>query len=272
MFLAEPPATQFDLHFRIIGFHVRVTPFFWLAAGVIGHSLAASFSYQMQDQSPTTGVLLLLWILCVFLSILIHELGHAVAMRYYGMNARIVLWHFGGIAIPESVSSFVGFGSRTKPHAQIVISAAGPVAQLLLAVAIVIGARLGGFRVDTMINWVNSTFALTSEHLTAPSPPMQVLLTFLLWPSISWALLNLLPIYPLDGGQITRELCTLFSMSNGTRISLAVSCATAVGVAAYGFQRGNMFLAIMFGALAYSSYQMFQRYSGHSGFGGGFGR
>ena len=272
MFLAEPPATQFDLHFRIIGFHVRVTPFFWLAAGVLGHSLAASFSYQMQDQSPTTGVLLLLWILCVFLSILIHELGHAVAMRYYGMNARIVLWHFGGIAIPESVSSFVGFGSRTKPHAQIVISAAGPVAQLLLAVAIVIGARLGGFRVNTMINWVNSTFALTSEHLTTPSPPVQVLLTFLLWPSISWALLNLLPIYPLDGGQITRELCTLFSMSNGTRISLAVSFATAVGVAAYGFHRGDMFLAIMFGMLAYSSYQMLQRYSGQSGFGGGFGR
>ena len=188
------------------------------------------------------------------------------------MNARIVLWHFGGIAIPESVSSYVGFGSRTKPHAQIVISAAGPVAQLLLAVAIVIGARLGGFRVNTMINWVNSTFALTSEHLTTPSPPVQVLLTFLLWPSISWALLNLLPIYPLDGGQITRELCTLFSMSNGTRISLAVSFATAVGVAAYGFQRGDMFLAIMFGALAYSSYQMFQRYSGQSGFGGGFGR
>ena len=61
-------------------------------------------------------------------------------------------------------------------------------------------------------------------------------------------------------------------MSNGTRISLAVSFATAVGVAAYGFHRGDMFLAIMFGMLAYSSYQMLQRYSGQSGFGGGFGR
>ena len=131
---------------------------------------------------------------------------------------------------------------------------------------------MGGFRVDTLIDWVNSTFALTSDNLVDPSPEVGVLLTFLLLPSISWALLNLLPIYPLDGGQITRELCTLFSMNNGTRISLGVSFATAACVAAYGFQGGDMFLAIMFGMLAYSSYQMYQRYSGHSGFGGGFGR
>ncbi|MEE3369525.1 MAG: site-2 protease family protein [Planctomycetota bacterium] len=272
MFLAEPPTTQFDLHFRIIGFHVRVTPFFWLAAGVLGHSLAVGFSYELQDQSPTTGVLLLLWILCVFLSILIHELGHALAMRYYGMNARIVLWHFGGIAVPESVSSFVGFGARTKPHAQILISAAGPIAQLLLAIVVIIGARLGGFRVDTLIDWVNSTFALTSDNLVDPSPEVGVLLTFLLFPSISWALLNLLPIYPLDGGQISREICTLFSMSNGTRISLAVSIVAAAGVAAYQFQKGYMFNAIMFGMLAYSNYQMLQNYGRYGGFGGGFGR
>ena len=272
MLLAEPPATQFDLHFRIFGFHVRVTPFFWVAAGVLGHNLAASFSYALKEQSPSTGILLLLWILCVFLSILIHELGHALAMRYYGMQARIVLWHFGGLAIPESVSAFVGFGSRTKPHAQIVISAAGPIAQLLLPVAIIIGAQLGGFRVDTLINWVNSIFALTAENLVPPAPPVQVLLSFLLWPSIMWALFNLLPIYPLDGGQITREFCTLFSSQNGTRNSLVLSVITALAVMFYGWQQGNIFLAIMGGMLGFSSYQMLQRYSGHSGFGGGFGR
>ena len=119
---------------------------------------------------------------------------------------------------------------------------------------------------------MNSTFALTSEHLTLPSPPVQVLLTFLLWPSISWALLNLLPIYPLDGGQIMRELCTLLSPHNGTRNSLVVSIMTALAVMLYGWRHGDMFLAIMFGMLGYSSYQMLQRYSGHSGFGGGFGR
>ena len=276
VFLTEPPSNQFDLHFQLGGFPVRVTPFFWVAAAVLGHSLAAGFNRALGDQSPSTGVLLALWIVCVFLSILVHELGHALAMRFYGMKARIVLWHFGGLAVPESVSSFVSFGSRTKPHAQIVISAAGPAAQLLLAFAIVVGARLSGINVDTGVGWADDLIALVNGAFampqgTAPSGPVKVLLVFILWPSIAWALLNLLPIYPLDGGQIAREVFTIFSQHNGTRYSLMFSFVTALAVVFYGLKH-DIFLAIMFGMLAYSSFQMLQMYSGRGGFGGGVGR
>ena len=269
MFIAEPPSSQFDLHFQIAGFPVRVTPFFWVAAGVLGHSLAAGFNLALEDQSPTLGVLLGLWIVCVFLSILTHEMGHAVAMRFYGMKARIVLWHFGGLAVPESMSSFVGFSSRTRPRAQIVISAAGPAAQLLLAVAVIAAARLAGWRVNTMIAWVNDTFALLTGTSELPLQPAEVLLTFFLWPSIAWALLNLLPIYPLDGGQIAREVFTIVSPHNGTRHSLVFSFVTALAVVLYGLNQNDIFLAIMFGMLAYSSYQMLQMYTGRGGSGRG---
>ena len=101
MFAAEPAPTQFDLHFRIAGFPVRVHPLFWLMTLMMG----------ARDDDPMT---LLIWIGVVFLSILVHELGHALTMRYYGQDARIVLYMMGGLAIPESSRGEEARGGRTR--------------------------------------------------------------------------------------------------------------------------------------------------------------
>ena len=78
--LGEPPRTQFDFGFSVFGFRVRVCAFFWLAAILLGQG-AASLGAKF----------LLLWIAAMFLSILIHELGHAFAFRHFGISARIVI-------------------------------------------------------------------------------------------------------------------------------------------------------------------------------------
>ena len=90
----------------------------------------------------------------------------------------------------------------------------------------------------------------------------------LLWVNIFWGLLNLLPVFPLDGGQIARELLTRCDPAGGTVASLWLSFATAIILAVCGFIFLQSFLmAILFGSLAYSSYMALQQFGG-GGFGG----
>jgi membrane-associated protease RseP (regulator of RpoE activity) len=85
----------------------------------------------------------------------------------------------------------------------------------------------------------------------------------LLQVNILWGLLNLLPIYPLDGGQIARELFTLGKPREGIVRSLQISVGTAALVSAYALIAGQFFTCLMFGFLAYGSYQALQSYRSH---------
>ncbi len=255
MLLGEPPATAWDLNFRIFGFSIRVTPWFWLAAALLG--------YGISGRGPDQFKILLVWVSAVFVSILIHELGHAFAFRRYGLDAHIVLYHFGGLAIP---GSSWGTGRPTRGHspaAQVIISAAGPVLQL--AVAALCIALLGAARYEFHVpGFVGDFIPLPPPTRPIPSLWARLFVVFFLYASIYWALLNLLPVYPLDGGQIARELFLLFDRNDPVRHSLALSMFTAGGLAVYGLTSGDTYLGIMFGMLAFSSYQSLQGYSGRS--------
>ena len=88
---AEPARTPYDLNFRLFGFPVRIHPLFWLGAALLGAStLDAGLHF------------LLIWIARGLVSILVHELGHAVAFRGSVRDSHIVLWMFGGLAVPYS--------------------------------------------------------------------------------------------------------------------------------------------------------------------------
>jgi Zn-dependent protease len=256
--LGEPQQTQADLNFSIFGFPVRVSAFFWLMALMLGWGFAQDFRK------------LFLWVLAVFVSILIHELGHAFAFRYFGTASHIVLYHFGGLAVPDSMFSSWGRQDRTQdPRSKIIVSAAGPGIQLILVVCLVVGVRLAGHVVPMRIPFVPDS-VLVGNGTRIPNELLEYLVFFLLQINFFWAVLNLAPLYPLDGGQIARELFLLADVQNGIRNSLMLSVATGAGIAIYAAVHREPFLAIMFGLLAYSSYQTLQTYSGRGGgFGGG---
>ena len=65
MLFAEPPPSQGDLRFRFFGFPARIHPFFWLVTVLLG------------ARGDVSAVDLLVWVVVVFVSILVHELGHA---------------------------------------------------------------------------------------------------------------------------------------------------------------------------------------------------
>ena len=262
MLMGEPPSSQADISFRLFGFPIRITPWFWLASILLGWSSSG-------DGDPHV---LVSWMIAVFASILIHELGHAFAFRYFGIPAHVVLYHFGGLAVPDS--AYAGqWGRQTRSSVgHILISAAGPLAQLIVATALIAGLLLAGKAVPLggfLGLWLHRLALGLNLPLDANlgPEPLETFLFFFLYVSVYWAILNLLPIYPLDGGQISREVFMLWNREHALRNSLILSLVAGALTAVWGFSTGNQYLGILFGMLAYSSYTALQSYLGQSGFG-----
>lgn len=237
MFIGEPPPSQGDIHFRVFDIPVRVQPFFWLMAVVLG--------YRLEDP-----VFVLIWMAVVFVSILVHELGHALLMRRFGARPWITLYHFGGLASSNSQSR----SSRER----IIELLGGPGAGFALAGLVILMLYLTGRFEGFVASFVPVRYSVRSEN-------MHVLVWCLLSVNIYWGLLNLLPVYPLDGGQIAREMLVQKSPWDGVRRSLILSVATGIFVAVLAVLRGQFFLGILFGMLAYSSYSTLQAYTGGGG-------
>jgi len=243
--LAEPDRTPYDLNFRLFGIPVRVHPLFWLGAALLGApTLTAGLGY------------LAIWIAVVFVSILVHELGHAFAFRRFGSRSHIVLWMFGGLAVPHA-----GIAGRWR---RIVASLAGPAAGFVLCALVWGSARL------------------TDWPVTGGKPVVYLYVALFLV-NLYWGVMNLLPVFPLDGGQVSRELCDAKWRGRGFAVALKISIGTAVAVAVYSLvcelegrsgragltsvlpwwvPRGSFFTAILFGLLAAQSYQILQQLRG----------
>jgi len=223
------PPTPYDLRFRAFGVPVRVHPVFWLTA-----------AFLAWGGSNGDLRLVLIRVLCIFVAILVHELGHALVTRHFGWQPEIVLYFFGGYATSARHSTFKDMA----------VSAAGPAAGFGLLFAIWMSIP------------VLAQFDLLQERLLLDA------LDFSLFINLLWNIVNLLPVLPLDGGHISRELCCWLAPRKGMQISLGISTAIAGAVALWCLL-GQMsvriilgldplFLGIMFGYLAYQSYQAFE--------------
>ncbi len=101
MFLQQPAESPYDLRFQLFGFPVRIAWGFWVASIIFGFELVRGIEAYFGPDSPGRLPLLILWAFCLLVSILVHELGHALAFRQNGIESSIVLYHFGGLAIPR---------------------------------------------------------------------------------------------------------------------------------------------------------------------------
>ncbi len=236
MLLAEPPQSAYDLRFSVLGIPVRVHPLFWGVALLFGLS---------GNQKPAA---MLLWVGTVFVSILIHELGHALTARAYGWPPHITLHGFGGLASYQP--------TYRSASAQILITAAGPAAGFLFAGLIVAAIAAAGHQV--VFGWrFGSMLPVRFEFFE--SDQLNMVIVDLLYVNIFWGLVNLLPVYPLDGGQISRELFGLASPADSLRQSLWLSVIVAAAVAVVAFTRLNeKYIAFFFAYLAYTSYSTLQ--------------
>lgn len=239
MILAEPPRSPYDLHFNVFGVPVRIHPMFWLVSLLLGANL----------KEPA---LVLMWVGVAFASILIHELGHVVAYRYFGMPAEVVLYSFGGLAISRGYRwpSYVG---------QMIISFAGPAAGFIAAGLIF--ACLQAAQVPFLVKF---GLPMIVNYGVQPFEPINLyyLVVLLLQINLYWGLVNLLPIYPLDGGQISRALFEHFHVPDAVHKSLLLSIIAAGTMVLIALRQEDTFLAVMFGYLAYQNYQLMQQNQG----------
>ncbi len=233
--LTEPAPTAFDLRWRMFGVPVRVHPTFWLFSAILGWGfLEKGFGY------------LALWVGCMFLSILVHEMGHVLAAYLCGQRSHVVLYSFGGLAIGNF--QLLGLWQR------IAVSAAGPAAGLFLFLGVLLFGRFALGRIDPTFNM----------------PYLHSGVRYLVFMNLFWSLLNLLPVFPLDGGQISRDVCLMFSRRKGFQFSLGLSFLVAGLIAAYSLMVrlrpdelpyppfDPTFNILMFGLLAMQSFLTMQ--------------
>lgn len=210
----EPPRTEFDLRFQLMGIPVRVHPLFWLVALLLG--------WDVTDLQAMA-----LWVGAVFVSILVHEMGHAFCARAFGSIPHIVLYSFGGLAIYQE-------SWRTSTWQRIAVAFCGPLAGFLLAgFVFALATSLGGPRTDLQ----------------------ETLYGYFLFINIGWGLVNLLPVWPLDGGQIAYYFLDRLSPAQGAQIARGLSVLAAALVAVYAFDLGQIYVALLFGYLAVLSLQ-----------------
>ncbi|HEV3122458.1 MAG TPA: site-2 protease family protein [Isosphaeraceae bacterium] len=216
-----PAQSDFDLRFSVFRIPVRVSPWFWLVS-----ALLCPGSILQQDART-----LVIWVLCVFVSILIHELGHGLVAKLFGFWPSIALVGMFGLCDTQA--------ERQTPWQRIAVLFGGPGAGLL-TYAVLWGGYIG----------------LGRPQLTRVG---ELTFVFLLEINLYWSLFNLLlPVIPLDGGRITSEVLSLIFRRNGARYALVISLIVAALVAAFMFIQNQFYMAILFSIFALMSYMQLQ--------------
>lgn len=149
--------------FRLLGFGVRIDPWFVAVAALLGWTAEATWGR------------IAVWVGVVLVSVLVHELGHALAARARGASPiAIDLYAFGGL------TRFTPAGPMGRLESA-AVSLAGPGA----------GMVLGGVAAAAVAVFGYPDAALGEYALRVT-----------VWVNIGWGLVNLLPVLPLDGGHV----------------------------------------------------------------------
>lgn len=225
--LGNVAPTEFDLRFSLFGIPVRVHPLFWAVSAFMG--------WSSSDPKMT-----LIWIVCVFVSILVHELGHAVMAKHFGWPPEIVLYHFGGLAIFQPYS-----GMTTRRS--IIVSAAGPLAGFGLYGAVFL------FLIVSRRYGVWDNFGPESQEY------IKSVFNNLLFINLYWGLINLAPVLPLDGGHISEDICKAVKRYRGDVLAIQISMIAAGALAFYFFKEQYRFAGIMFALFCFFNFQAYQQ-------------
>ncbi|WP_394821015.1 site-2 protease family protein [Pendulispora albinea] len=190
------------LTFALGSIPIRVHLSFWITAAMLGVS---------GNPKPAD---LALWVAGVFVSVLLHELGHALMGKVFDLAPQIELYAFGG------GTSWQG-GNELSSGPRILVSLAGPLAGLALA----------GVLYFT---------ALSLADGDGMSPVVDRFVNNMLWINLVWSIFNLLPILPLDGGNVMAHTLAAFTDGGGRRAAHVISIVVAAAIALYMFVRGGL--------------------------------
>lgn len=210
--------------FRIFGIPVEVQPMFWIILALLGGGLE-------KETWAAEGLLkMTLFVMAGFISIMVHELGHALTGKTFGAPTHITLHAFGGFAAFPA-------GSFTRKQS-FVVTFAGPATQIVLGLAALALILFFDMPSEAIAHFVWALAAV----------------------SLLWAVLNLLPVVPLDGGNM------LMSAMGPTRIraTLWVSFVTAIiaGIALALSSSGFFMFSLFLASFAFENWKVLQHLKG----------
>ena len=198
---------------RVAGSEIRIHLTFFLLLAWIGivHFRGGGSAQAMEG---------IAFVIAIFACVVLHELGHALAAKRYGIaTPRITLLPIGGVAELEKMPE--------KPSEEIIVALAGPLVNVVIAGALmlVLGAR---FDADT---------------LAALEDPAGGFLARLAAVNIVLVLFNLIPAFPMDGGRVLRALLSIrYPRIQATRIAGTVGQIAAFVFGFLGLVGGNPLL------------------------------
>jgi Zn-dependent protease len=199
---------------KIFGIPVTVQPFFFLVIGFLGYNRNLPFEFLIE------------WIIVVLISILAHEFGHALTVRAFGMSPQILIYGFGG------VTSWTD-DKRISPLKHIAISLAGPFAGFLFGGAVYLSERN-----------LPDLFAGPLGSRTYQD------LLFVNW---GWGIFNLLPVLPLDGGNVAYSIEQWVTKKQRGVITRVVSLIVAGGIGLWALSVNQVWVALLMGFFAWSN-------------------
>jgi Zn-dependent protease len=241
MLLGSPENTAYDLRFRLLDIPVRVHPLFWLVMVLI-------------SGQPNSLKGAAVFVACAFISVLVHEMGHGLSSRATGSEpVGIVLYAMGGYCqfIPRAQT----------PTQRLFVLFMGPGAGfLLMAVVLAVGNAMYGIHpADALAIFGVGHGDPLAALLHLPAAPV-LRMAFLDFVEINfwWGVLNLMPIWPLDGGQASGVILGVVNPRHGNRWGHVLSLVTAGGIAAWMFSQHQYMMALWFGYFGFINYQILQ--------------
>lgn len=193
---------------------ISIYPTFWLMAAAIG----------WLNSLTLAGTLL--WISVIFVSVLIHELGHASTAMLFGQRAEIDLVALGGLTKRSG-------GGKVSLFKEFLIVFNGPLAGLCLFVL-------------AYLAW---------QIITVKPPMLAYWLKAAMWVNLFWTLINLLPIQPLDGGKLLSIVFEALFGFRGVKIALFLSLFLAGTFAFACLAVGLILPGVLFLIFAYEGYR-----------------
>lgn len=180
-------------------------------------------TYIFRDHSLQSQLIYTGFVLALFICVVLHELGHALAARYYGVGTLdIILSPIGGVARLAYMPS--------KPVQELVIALAGPLVNVVIAalIGLVLWLTKGGIGL--------ADYEMYDMIYAASWPNFFIGLLIL---NIVLVLFNLIPAFPMDGGRVFRALLSMrWSRLIATRTAAYIGQLVGVGMILYGLYQG----------------------------------
>lgn len=196
---------------KFFGIEVFIHWTFWILIGWI-----FLMHWGMGDAS-TQGLWGVLFILALFACVVLHEFGHALTARRFGVVTRdITLYPIGGISSFESMPE--------KPGQELLVGLAGPAVNLVIALILWIYLNASG--------QIPNLAAMSDSHDMFQIP----FLWSLFFANIVLAIFNLIPAFPMDGGRVFRGVLSFFmDRVTATRIAAGVGQFLGIAFVFFGF-------------------------------------